>query len=149
MTDKQLRSLSKTQLLILLHKQEAEIERLSAENAKLSERAHSMEQAGSLAEASVIVSGIIEAAQSAADIYLESIQTYEAGSLEAISKLEREATARALRTSELRNAETKARLERLIMDLLQVMNRQFDTFVTLKDELTELINKNDLKYLIN
>jgi hypothetical protein len=60
MTDKQLRSLTKTQLFSLLHKQEVEIERLSAENAKLSEQTLNLENAGSLAEVSVLVSGVIE-----------------------------------------------------------------------------------------
>jgi len=149
MTDKQLRSLSKTQLYSLLHKQELEIERLGAENVKLSDRALSLEQAGSLAEASIIVSGIIEAAQSAADIYLDSMQTVEADRLETISKLEEEAKARAIRTAEIKNAEAKARLDRLVKDLLQVFNHQLDTFATLKDELTELIKRNDLNYLLS
>ena len=149
MTDKQLKSLSKTQLFSLLHKQELEIERLGAENVKLSDRALSLEQAGSLAEASIIVSGIIEAAQSAADIYLDSMQTVEADRLETISKLEEEAKARAIRTAEIKNAEAKARLDRLVKDLLQVFNHQLDTFATLKDELTELIKRNDLNYLLS
>jgi len=148
MTDKQLRSLSKTQLYSLLHKQEVEIERLGAENVKLAERTVSLEQAGSLAEASMIVSGIIEAAQSAADIYLDSIQTVEADRLESIAKLEEEAKARALRTLELKNAETKARTERLVTDMLQVFNNQLKTLAALKDELMELINKNELEFLI-
>jgi len=148
MTDKQLKSLSKTQLYSLLHKQELEIERLGAENAKLAERTVSLEQAGSLAEASMIVSGIIEAAQSAADIYLDSIQTVEADRLESITKLEEEAKARALRTLELKNAETKARMERLVTDMLHAFNRQLNTLASLKDELVELIDKNELEYLI-
>jgi len=149
MTDKQLRSLTKTQLFNLLHKQELEIERINAENAKLSDRAVSLEQAGSLAEASIIVSGIFEAAQSAADIYLDSIQAVEAERLDAVSKLEEEAKVRALRTVEIKNAETKAQLERLVMDLLQVFDHQLDAFRTLKDELMDLINRNSLKYLIS
>jgi len=148
MTDKQLRSLSKTQLYSLLHKQELEIERLGAENIKLTEKSVSLEQAGSLAEASMIVSGIMEAAQSAADIYLDSIQTVETERLESIEKLEEEAKARALRTIELKNAETKARMERLVTDMLQVFNHQLETLASLKDELMELINKNELQFLI-
>ncbi|MCL2151543.1 MAG: hypothetical protein FWH57_01065 [Oscillospiraceae bacterium] len=148
MTDKQLRSLSKMQLLSLLHKQEVELERLSADNAKLSERALCLEQAGSLAEASIIVSGIVEATQKAADVYLDSIQKAEADKLESIAKLEEEAKERALRTLELKNAETKARLERLVTDMLRMFDNQLNNLAALKDELMELIMKNDIEYLI-
>jgi len=148
MTDKQLRSLSRTQLFNLLHKQELEIERLSAENLKLSEQTLSLEQAGSLAEASVLVSGIIETAQNTADIYLDSIRKVEAEKLESISKLEEEAKARALRTIELKNAESKAKIERLITDILKFFDSQVNSFAATKEELTELITRNDLQYLI-
>ena len=148
MTDRQLRSLSKTQLLSLLHKQEVEVERLLAENGKMSERTLCMEQAGSLAEASIIVSGIVEAAQNAADVYLDSIQKVEADKLESIAKLEEEAKERALRTLELKNAETKARLERLVIDMLRMFDNQLSNLAALKEELMELIINNEVEYLI-
>ena len=148
MTDKQLRSLSKTQLFSLLHKQEIEIERLSTENAKLSEQTLNLEKAGSLAEASLLVSGVIEAAQTAADVYLDSIRKVETEKLETISKLEEEAKARALRTLELKNAESTARIERLIIDMLQFFDNQVSNLAVMKEELTELINRNDLQHLI-
>ena len=148
MTDKQLRSLSKTQLFDLLHKQELEIERLSAENTKLSEQTLSLEQAGSLAEASILVSGIIETAQKTADIYLNSIQKVEAEKLEVVSRLEEEAKARALRTVELKNAESKARVERLVKDILEFFDNQVSSLAEMKEHLTELIIDNDLEFLI-
>ena len=148
MTDKQLRSLSKTQLFDLLHKQEVEIERLSAENVKLSEQALSLEQAGSLAEASLLISGILEAAQKAGDIYLDSIQKVETDKLEIISKLEEEAKARALRTLELKNAESKARIERLVIEILRFFDNQVSGLAAMKEELTELLKSNELEHLI-
>ena len=148
MTDKQLRSLSKTQLFNLLHKQELEIERLSTENTKLSEQALSLEQAGSLAEASILVSGIMESAQKAADVYLENIQKAESVKLESISRLEEEAKQRALRTIELKNAESKTRIEHLIKDMLQFFDSQVSCFAAMKEDLTELIISNDLEYII-
>jgi hypothetical protein len=148
MTDKQLRSLSKTQLFSLLHKQELEIERLNSENTKLSEQAVSLEQAGSLAEASILVSGIMESAQRTADIYLESIQKVESAKLESISRLEEEAKQRALRTIELKNAESKARIEQLVNDMLQFFDNQVSSFAVMKEDLTELIIRNDLEYII-
>ena len=148
MTDKQLRSLSKAQLFSLLHKQEVEIERLNAENTKLSEQMLSLERAGSLAEASLLVSGIIAAAQNAADIYLDGIQNIETEKLDAVTKLEEEAKARALRTVEIKNAESKAVIERLVRGILRFFDNQVSSFAAMKEELTELIKKNDLQYLI-
>jgi len=148
MTDKQLRSLSKSQLFNLLHKQEVEIERLTAENAKLSELTISLEQAGSLAEASLLVSGIMEAAQTTADVYLDSIRKIETEKLEGVSKLEEDAKARALRTVELNNAESKARIERLVIDMLKFFDSQLSSFAVMKEDLTGLIDRNDLQHLI-
>ena len=148
MTDKQLRSLSKTQLYDLLHKQELEIDRLGTENTRLSEQALSLEQAGSLAEASILVSGILETAQKTADVYLSSIQKIEAEKLEVAAKLEEEAKARALRTVELRNAELSARIERLVKDILEFFDSQVNSLAEMKEELTDLIIKNDLEFLI-
>lgn len=54
----------------LLDSREKEIERL---NALLEDRRVTAEKAGSIAEAALQLSGIFEAAQRAADIYLESI----------------------------------------------------------------------------
>ena len=81
MTDKQLRSLSKMHMLSLLHEQESEVERLVAENNELQERLNDrrlkIEQAGSLADASVVLTGILQAAQDAADMYLENVRLME------------------------------------------------------------------------
>jgi len=149
MTDKQLRSLSKTQLFTLLHQQELEIERLSEENRKLSEQNFDLEQAGSIAEASMTVSGIIQAAQSAADVYLDSIRRIESDKLESVAKLKEEAKVRALWFVEKKNAESKAQMERLAKDLLRNFDSQLTSMATIKGELMELINANDLRHLMS
>jgi len=73
-----LRYLSKLQLLELLAQQERELQKLRAElaekSAALEERTIRMEKAGSIAEAALQLSGIFEAAQQAADLYLESLK---------------------------------------------------------------------------
>jgi len=149
MTDKQLRSLSKVQLFNLLHSQELEIERLTAENSKLSEQKLSLEQAGSLAEASLMVSGIMQAAQSAADVYLDSIRKVEADKVQAVARLEDEARARALRVAESRITEANARMERLVTDMLRTFDNQVNSLAVMKEDLKELIEKNDLHHLIS
>lgn len=85
MTDKELKRLSRKELLEMLLEQsrlldsrQAEIDRLKAE---LENKNILLENAGSIAEAALKISGVFEAAQRAADIYLESVkQTRESES---------------------------------------------------------------------
>ncbi len=76
--DRKIRKLRKIELLELLLEQEKEIDRLQAENAELQKqldhRCLQIEEAGSIAEAAMALSGIFEAAQKAADIYLQSVK---------------------------------------------------------------------------
>ena len=78
MTDKELKRLSRKELLEMLLEQsrlldsrQAEIDRLKAE---LENKNILLENAGSIAEAALKISGVFEAAQRAADIYLESVK---------------------------------------------------------------------------
>lgn len=78
MTDKELRRLGRAELLQLMLEQSCRIEKLEKENAELKARLQNrvlvMEQSGSIAEASMKLSGIFEAAQRAADQYLDSLR---------------------------------------------------------------------------
>ena len=103
-----------------------QIEKLSAEKDELSKRPaaaetggsqrFSVENAGSLAEASISVSGVLKAAQDAADLYLQNIKLLEAEKTAAAEKIEEDAKTRAdaiindalKRREELENAEKKA-----------------------------------------
>ena len=73
-----LRKLSKLELLELLAQQEREIQSLRAElaekEARLADRELKIRECGSLAEAALKLSGIFEAAQQAADQYLENVK---------------------------------------------------------------------------
>lgn len=84
--DNPLRSLSKLELLELLAQQERELQTLrdalAERDAQLAERRILLEQSGSIAEAALRLNGIFEAAQRAADQYLESIGAREAQSEE-------------------------------------------------------------------
>jgi hypothetical protein len=68
--------------------------------------------------------------------------------MDTISKLEEEAKARALKTLELKNAESTARIERLIIDMLRFFDNQVSNLAVMKEELTELIDKNELQHII-
>lgn len=80
--DKELRRLGRSELLELLVAQSEEIDRLRAELAKakdaLSTREIAFREAGSLADAAVKLSGVMKAAEDAAQIYLDSIKKMEA-----------------------------------------------------------------------
>ena len=77
MTEKEVRKLSRLQLLEILVEQANEIEQLKAElketKEQLADRKIVIEQSGSLAEAALRLNGVFEAAQRAADQYLENI----------------------------------------------------------------------------
>ena len=78
MTERELRKLSRLDLLELLVQQVEENERLRAELKQAREQLESrelmLENAGSIAQASLQISRVFEAAQMAADVYLENVR---------------------------------------------------------------------------
>lgn len=66
-----LRSMSKTELLTMLRDQEAEINELKEENARLEQQLEDkrigLQECGSIAEAALKLNGVFEAAQAAAE----------------------------------------------------------------------------------
>lgn len=78
MTERELRKLSRLDLLELLVRQMEENERLRAELKQAREQLESrelmLESAGSIAQASLQISRVFESAQMAADVYLENVR---------------------------------------------------------------------------
>ncbi len=78
MTGKELRKLGRPQLLELLVAQGKELEalkeRLAEAEAQLADRRLAIDEAGSIAEASLALSGIFETAEAAAAQYIENIK---------------------------------------------------------------------------
>lgn len=78
MTDRELQKLKRVELLQLLLEQSRELDALRQELAQarreLEVRELRLQEAGSIAEASMQLNGVFEAAQRAADQYLESIR---------------------------------------------------------------------------
>ena len=74
---KQLKRLSRTELLELLLEQTQRVETLELEleeaRQQLQDRTLKMEKAGDLAQAALAINGVMEAAQQAAQQYLDSI----------------------------------------------------------------------------
>ena len=81
MTEKELKRLSRAELLELLFEQTKESERLRKQldraEALLSERQIKIQNAGDLAQAVLAVNGVMEAAQAAAKQYLDNIRLME------------------------------------------------------------------------
>lgn len=99
MTEKELKKLNRAELLELLLIQTKENEklreRLKKREEKLADRRIKIEQAGNLAEAVLAVNKVMEAAQEAAQQYLDNIAAMEAETKEKCEKLLAEAAASA------------------------------------------------------
>ena len=97
LTDRELRKLSRKDLLELLVSQSREREALQAEleqvKAALEDRQLQIERAGSIAEAALQINGIFDAAQAAAQQYLENIRQ-RSESIEAVCAQREELCAR-------------------------------------------------------
>lgn len=83
MTDKELRRLSRRELLQMLLEQTSEVERLQAEldktRAELNDRAIMLESCGNIAEASLKINHVFEAAQQAVEQYLANVRRINTG----------------------------------------------------------------------
>ena len=129
MANKELSSLSKLELLEILHKQELEIERLKSEKESLL----SIGQAGSIAEASLMVSGVMQAAQDAADMYLESVKAVEA---------EKNSVA------ERRNEEIMALNRQILSAMQKLFDGHLGRLISARTELQDMIKKSGLTELL-
>ena len=107
MTDQELKKLHRSDLLELLLAQEKENERLRGRveqlEAQLTDRKIALEKAGSIADASIQLHGVFQAAQDAAAQYLENIQRLSEEQQETCKKLEDESR----RSAEQRLAESE------------------------------------------
>ena len=110
MTERELRRLSRTDLLELLVAQRRENEQLRCildqTQAQLADRTIQIDNAGSIAEASLQLSGIFNAAQDSCQYYLENIRLLSERQTQACQKMEQEAKEKCDRM--VAEAEAKA-----------------------------------------
>ena len=129
MTDKQLRRLSKDDLLdiiIQLKKNEEELkERLAQAEEKAAARETRFTETGNMAEAALEINGVLAAAQKAADDYLAMVHSSNA-------------EFEALRRTKL--DETEARCERMIRDTEQAINARWTLF---RKKVTEVLQQHE------
>lgn len=94
MTERELRKLSRADLLELLLEQLKENERLcgdlEAAQKQLADRKVLLEKAGSIAEASLQLNGVFQAAQAACAQYIENIERLSAQQEQLCAQMERE-----------------------------------------------------------
>lgn len=117
MTDKELRRLSRRDLLELMVLQEQENETLKARIISLEERLNSrtieIENAGSIAEAALILNGVLESTEKAAEQYLDNIkrcsEKQETAYLEIVRAAEQKAAEIIHAAEEERDKEIEAR----------------------------------------
>lgn len=92
MTDKELRRLSRAELIDIIYELQKQAEAQAGQYAQLeaalNDRTLRLSSAGSIAEAAIGVNQVFEAAQAAADQYLLSLQTANAGLDEKIAAAE-------------------------------------------------------------
>ncbi len=145
MEEKDLRKLSRTELLELLISQTRRVEELEAQLAEargqLEQRQIAIDQAGTLAEASLKLNGVFDAAEQAAAQYLENIRRLSGQQERVCAAMEAAAQERARGILEEAEKAARAReekcdaYERALTDRLQ---RFYDQHPGLKEQLRQL-----------
>jgi len=160
MTDKELKKLSKKAAADYIRTLEQENEELRAQlnilAGKLASRRIDLETGGSIAEAALSVSGVFDAAQKAADVYLENIERLSAETEAACSARDE----KSRRNSEYRLLETErqcrqmeydaqARAEAILAEAQQQVDAKWqditdklNAFYQSHQEIRELVDKN-------
>ena len=117
MTDKELKHLSRAELIDIIYELQKQSEEKDAQMQKmqtaLNERVLRMSKAGSIAEAAISVNGVFEAAQAAADQYLLSLKAAAADTERLLAEAEEKrqkilSDAEVLAAGMIRKAEEQA-----------------------------------------
>lgn len=126
MTEKELRRLTRADLMEMLLEQSKELEKTRAQLERaqqaLADRKIKIEQAGSLAEAALQLNGVFEAAQKAADQYLENVTQMDGGAADSAALAQTEKRCRAM------EAETQARCQQMLEDAKREVAHCWDVY---------------------
>lgn len=100
MDDKEFRKLRREDLIEIIYQYQRRDQKLTQENEmlrrQLEDRTIRLQKTGSIAEAAMALSGVFEAAQKAADLYLQSVQAYDPSLFQNSEKVPAEKTSAAL-----------------------------------------------------
>lgn len=127
MTEKELKKLSRTDLLKMLIMQSEEVqtlrERLELSENLLKQREIGLSKAGSIAEASLALNGVFEAAQAACEQYMENIRLHSERQEEICRQIETEHRIKlqreledSRRKCEIMEAETRRKCDQMLQD---------------------------------
>lgn len=142
MTDKELKRLGRAELIDIVYelqlRNEQCQEQIAQLQAQLDEKLLKIENAGSIAEAAIAVNKVVEAAQAAADQYLESIHAANAGMdkrLDDARRASEELLAAAEKRADeiVRDAEFKGKM--IVEQAQKNANEHWDSFQKKADEL--------------
>lgn len=138
MTDKELKKLSRIDLLEMLLMQKKENDQLRLQVAelqeKLQERKIAVEQAGSIAEASLQLNGVFESAQAACSQYVENIEKLSARQETICRKMEQETRAKCERMLREAREQSQAYWDEYTAKVQQFLKH----YEPLRRELTQL-----------
>ena len=148
MAEKELRRMSREELVEIIYAMQQKQQQLEQQNqalqAKLDERTVKWEQAGSLAEAALSLNHVFESAQAAADQYVESIK---AGEADAQAKAD-EITAQARKDANQLLADTRRQADAILNQANKEADKQWNLFrqqvrraVQVSPELAALLQK--------
>ena len=158
MTDRELRKLSRAELLGLLLEESRENERLREQlnqaNQALIGKNIALTKAGSIAEAALALNGVFDAAEQAAQQYLDNIQRLSGEQQTLCQRMEDEARQKAeemlaetRRRCSRMEAEAQAKCEEMTASAQQQssaywedVQRQVEAFCAQRDALRELIS---------
>lgn len=146
MTEKELRKLSRAELLEMLLKQSREMEYLKTALQQTEEKLHNrglmLEEAGSIAEAALRVNHVFETAQQAADQYLESIKKQNAELEGRCLSMEQETSAKCAQMER----ETSSKCAYMIQEAQQQANAYWEDA---RKKLEQFVDQQaDLKSII-
>ena len=152
MTDEALRRLKRGDLLELLVAQGKEMEALQARLRRAEEALESrriqLDEAGSIAQAALQLNGVFEAAQAAADQYLESVREQSKDTEALCARMEMEAREKADRMmaeTEAKCADMVAQAERETREFWDMVSRRLENFYNEHAGLRELLALDQLK----
>ena len=126
MTDRELRKLSRAELLELLLEQMRENERLQTEletaRKQLAEKKLEIDEAGSIAEASLRLNGVFQAAQDACAQYIENIEQLSARQEQVCAQMLRETQTKCDRMVEDARSQSQAYWDDVSRKVQEVTN---------------------------
>lgn len=143
MTERELKRLSRTDLLTMMLSLSKENEQLRQQieqmQQQLSSRTIAIQESGSLAEAALRLNGIFEAAQAACEQYTENIRQRSENQEQICAQMERETR----RKCERMIAQAKKQADALLQEAASKAQESKDSYSWLRDLMNDAPNTQD------